>query len=107
MLKQKIDPLRLSIALYRLKDEMGCRFSLLDMICLLFINEHSQCGKLDIAEFISFDKIKSKSSLDKPIQRLIDSELIERHYNENAARKLEEPQITYSVTEKGNEFLQQ
>ncbi|MGR5451962.1 hypothetical protein ACP3V3_19810 [Vibrio sp. PNB22_3_1] len=105
MIKQRIDALRLTVAVHRLKDDLGCRFSLLDMICLLYINEHKGCGQLEILEFINYAKPKGKSLLDKPLKRLVDAGLIDRHYDPTARRKLEEPQVTYSISEKGEAFL--
>lgn len=105
MLKQNIDALKLADHFHKLSKKQQTRYSLLDFIAFLYINEHKDCGKLDIVEYLFYDRVKGKSSLDKPILRLLDSELIIKIYNETASTKHGDASITYSISKQGSDLL--
>ncbi len=105
MLKQQIDALKLAQGFHQLSIKSGSRHSLLDYIALLYINEHKGCGQLDIVEFLFYDRVKCKSSLDKPLSRLESCGLIKRNINDGVVRKNGDPLFTYSVDKKGDQFL--
>ena len=108
MLKQHIDPLKFLLAMHKLQEnqqEPTSRFSLLDAICLLYINEHKECGQADIVAFIAHDRSVSKSRLDKPLLRLFERELIEKKYNASACTILNEPRVSFSISKSGEAFL--
>ena len=107
MLRQKIDALKLLMGFFDLaeSEDSESRYSLLDATMLLLINDHPASSKADLCEIFYGDRNASKSSLDRPIARLIDAELIDRAENMGAATRDNEGRVLYSVGKKGEAFL--
>lgn len=103
MLTQKINPLKLALALFELHSDS--RHSLLDVIVLLLINEHPDSGKSDLCEILYGDRTATKSSLDRPVKRLLASGLIEQLEQTKIATKSGGARSTYRVSAAGGKFL--
>lgn len=106
-LKQKIDPLKLVLQFHEMNISDDCenRMSLLDVIVLLIINEHPDSGKMDLTEILYGDRNASKSSMDRPITRMLNHEFIEAVSNRCAATRHRETRVYYRLTRKGEAFL--
>ena len=105
MLKNKIDALKFAKYFHALSSDFDSRFSLLDYICLLYINEHDECGQLDICEYLFDSRTKGKSSTDRPLARLVKYGLVNKTDCVAAKTKLGNTRVTYSLTDYGRDLL--
>lgn len=103
-LHQNIDVLKLVHKMIDLSEEDGSRMCLLDVAVFLHINKSGEIGKVDLNEII-FEKRENKSSMDRPIKRLLSHELITTYERPQAASKWGEARRIYKISKKGNEFL--
>lgn len=104
MLTQNINPLKLALALHNSAGE-GSRYSILDLIVLLLINEHPGSGKSDLCEILYGDRAATKSSLDRPVKRLVGADLIRAEYDQHASVKSGASRTTYYISKSGESFL--
>ena len=106
MINQKINALKLATALLDLnrEDADNPRMSLLDMQIFLTINAHPTSGKNDLLEIINGSST-SKSFLDRPIDRLVKYQLIDRRDNDEAKTKEGEARVSYTVSKIGEAFI--
>jgi len=106
MINQKIDALKLTTALLNInrEDADNPRMSLLDMQIFLTINAYPTSGKNDLLEIIN-GSTTSKSFIDRPIDRLIKYQLIDRINNEEANTKAGEARVSYTVSKNGSAFI--
>lgn len=103
MLTQKINALKLGLAFLN-DDTQEHRFSILDMVVLLIINEHPESGKADLCEIIYGDRAASKSSLDRPVSRLESMGVISSTPNKGST-KSGNSRTLYKLTAFGEKFL--
>lgn len=106
MLNQKINALKITNALLDLMrdDEDNPRMSLLDLQILLTINMHPTSGKNDLLEIINGNST-SKSFLDRPIDRLLTYQLIDKIINDDAVTKNGDARASYTVSKIGMAFI--
>lgn len=105
MITQDLNALRYCSAMFELGEVFNTRYGLLDSIVLLTIFEHPESGKADINEIHYGDREKSKSSLDRPVSRLLDAGLIEKISRDDISTKLGKCKTVYRVSKKGHKFL--
>ncbi len=106
MLRQKINSLTLFKKFHVLNVKKGKRHSMLHPYVLLLINEHPEICKKELTILIYGDNGASKSSLDRPLDRLISDRFVELIMDENKKTKKGEGRIFYKVSKKGEKFLQ-
>ena len=106
MINQKIDALKIATALLDLnrEDEDNPRMSLLDLQIFLTINAYPTSGKNDLLEIIN-GSTTSKSFIDRPVDRLLKYQLIDRIDNEEANTKDGQARVSYSVSKTGNDLI--
>lgn len=107
MINQKIDTLKYLTAVHMMNMDGSSdgRLQLLDALLLLTINEHPDSSKTDYVEILYSDREATKSAIDRPINRLLDTELIERIENENADTKSGQGRMLYRLSVRGEKFL--
>lgn len=105
MLKQNIDPLKLSLALFKIMETTESRFSMIDFCMLLLIHQHPESSKADLTELFYGDRSASKSSLDRPINRLIDVGLVEKIEAVGVSTKSGFGRFTYMISKAGEKLL--
>ena len=105
-LTQKINPLTLAREMYELRFDINSRMSIIDLFVLLAINEAPSQGKADLNEKLSGDRQPGKSTLDRPINRLISAGFIKSFENPGSASKNGECRRLYALTSRGDKFLQ-
>lgn len=107
MIRQQIDALKLLKNFHGIMqgDDELPRFSMLDAITLLLINDHPNSSKSDLSEVLFGARNLKKSSFDRPLMRLIDYGLIVAEMTASAATKSGESRVTYTLSKDGEAFL--
>ena len=103
MITQKINPLKLSFAF--LENGAETRYSILDIAVLLLINEHQICSKPDLVELLYGDRTASKSSLDRPVKRLLEAGYITKEYQGRVSTKGGKARWLYQLSKAGEKLL--
>ena len=80
-------------------------YTMLDAALLLTVNAHTELGKTDYIEIIYGDRSISKSCLDKPFKRLIESGLIDTIDNNGARTNRGESRVHYIISRDGEKLL--
>ena len=108
MLTNKINALRYLESFFKLmqEDELAPRFSILDALVLLHINEHPGCAKSDLVEIVYGSRDANKSSMDRPLDRLERFGLIAVERNQNAYTRSGAPRTSYNLSAEGISFLE-
>lgn len=104
MLTLKINPLKLALEFFNQKEVS--RYSILDMIVLLLINDHPHSGKSDLCELLYNSRSISKSSLDRPVKRLLAVGWIEQFNQLDIPSKKGGARFTYKISKKGLKILE-
>lgn len=106
MINERIHPLRIATAIIELmRDDLEApRMSLLDLQILLMINESSELGKMELLHLMQYPTT-GKSSLDRPISRLMLYGLVEQVDHSNAATRSGQPRRTYKISKAGHKLL--
>jgi len=98
-----MNTLKLAMAFFEMK--AGSRLSILDLIVFLQIYHHPESGKSDLCEIIYGQRDASKSSLDRPVTRLLNLGLIECIENPNRASKNGDSHRWYKITNQGKKLI--
>lgn len=77
------------------------RMSILPPLVLAKVKAHPEASKADLTELIFGDRVKKKSSLDKPLALLLNLELVDAIVIEGNKKKLGEGRTHYRITQKG------
>lgn len=109
MIRQTIDTLALLQYFFDLKleNEPQPRHSLLDVLLLMLILEHPESAKADLTELLYGSRQHSKSSLDRPIQRLMGLNLIAGIEQPHISTKAGQGRTLYTLTDHGERVLRQ
>lgn len=101
-LLQKINIKKFLLFMKNLNDSNKTRYSIIDAQILIALCERTALSHNDLLEATE----QNKSSIDRPIYRLLQLKLIEREINENAATKKGESRSIYRLTKKGMNELE-